>query len=75
MSPIGLWYDVVEAAAAACGDPFLGLHFGLQAHIEYRRGAGAMRLMILASDTVRVAIDRVARYQRYWNEAERYEVE
>ena len=34
-----------------------------------------MRLLLLSSDTVRVAVDRALRYQSYWNEAERYEID
>ena len=73
--PVELWYDVVEAATEASGDPFLGLHFGSFTQVHFRDSAGAMRLLLLSSDTVRVAIDRAWRYQRYWNEAERYEIE
>jgi AraC-like DNA-binding protein len=72
--PVDLWYDVVEAATEASGDPFLGLHFGSYTQVHFRESAGAMRLLLLSSDTVRVAVDRAWRYQRYWNEAERYEI-
>ena len=34
-----------------------------------------MGLLILASDSLRVAFDRTLRYQSYWNEAERYEID
>lgn len=73
--PIGVWYDVVEAATAASGDPYLGLHFGSRSHVSLRKEAGVMRLLILSSDTVRIAVDRALRYQSFWNEAERYEIE
>ncbi len=73
--PIGVWYDLIEAATAATGDPFLGLHFGIQSHVSFRADAGVMRLLILSSDTLRVAVDRSLRYQSYWNEAERYEID
>ena len=73
--PIGVWYDLIEAATAATGDPFLGLHFGIQSHVGFRADAGVMRLLILSSDTLRVAADRSLRYQSYWNEAERYEID
>ena len=72
--PIGLWYDFMEAATTASGDAFLGLHFGLHFYRHYRENAGAMGLLVISSDTVRIAIERMARYQRYWNEAERYEL-
>ena len=73
--PVELWYDVVEAATEASGDPFLGLHFGNHTQTHFRDSAGAMRLLLLSSDTVRVSVDRAWRYQRYWNEAEWYEIE
>jgi AraC-like DNA-binding protein len=73
--PVDLWYDVVEAATEASGDDFLGLHFGNHTQTHFRKTAGALRLLLLSSDTLRVALDRAWRYQRYWNEAERYEIE
>jgi AraC-like DNA-binding protein len=73
--PVDLWYDVVEAATEASGDDFLGLHFGNHTQAHFRKTAGALRLLLLSSDTLRVALDRAWRYQRYWNEAERYELE
>lgn len=73
--PIGVWYDIVEAVTAASGDPYLGLHFGSRSHVSFRKESGAMRLLLLSSDTVRIAVDRALRYQSYWNEAERYEIE
>ena len=73
--PIDLWYEFVETATEASGDPFLGLHFGITSHRRFREGAGAMRLLLLSSDTLRLAVDRVQRYQRYWNEGEHYEIE
>jgi AraC-like DNA-binding protein len=73
--PVDLWYDVVEAASEASGDDFLGLHFGNHTQTNFRDSAGAMRLLLLSSDTVRISVDRAWRYQRYWNEAERYEIE
>ena len=73
--PIALWYEFVETATEASGDPFLGLHFGITSHRRFREGASAMRLLLLSSDTLRVAVDRVLRYQRYWNEGEHYEIE
>jgi AraC-like DNA-binding protein len=73
--PIDVWYGFVEAAAEASGDPFLGLHYGSVSHRRFGENAGAMRLLLLSSDTLRVAIDRVLRYQRYWNEGESYEIE
>jgi AraC-like DNA-binding protein len=74
--PVDVWYDVVEAAVEASGDPFLGLHFGNHTQAHFREdNAGAMRLLLLSSGTVRVAVDRAWCYQRYWNEAEWYEVE
>jgi len=73
--PIEVWYGFVEAAAEASSDPFLGLHYGIASHRRFRENAGAMRLLLLSSDTLRVAVDRVLRYQRYWNEGEGYEIE
>jgi AraC-like DNA-binding protein len=73
--PIDVWYGFVEAATEASGDPFLGLHYGIASHRRFRENAGAMRLLLLSSDTMRVAVDRVLRYQRYWNEGESYEIE
>jgi AraC-like DNA-binding protein len=73
--PIEVWYSFVEAAAEASGDPFLGLHYGIVSHRRFRENAGAIRLLLLSSDTLRVAVDRVLRYQRYWNEGEGYEIE
>ena len=56
--------------------PFaFGLHHGIASHRKFRENAGAMRLLLLSSDTLRVAVDRVLRYQRYWNEGEGYEIE
>jgi AraC-like DNA-binding protein len=34
-----------------------------------------MRLLVLSSDTLRIAIDRLLHYQRFWNEGERYQLE
>ena len=74
--PVDLWYDVVEAAVEASGDRFLGLHFGSHTQAHFKEdSAGAMRLLLLSSGTVRVSVDRAWRYQRYWNEAEWYQVE
>ena len=73
--PVELWYDVVEAATEVSGDDFLGLHFGSHTQTNFRESAGAMRLLLLSSETVRISVDRAWRYQRYWNEAERYELE
>jgi AraC-like DNA-binding protein len=60
---------------AASGDPFLGARFGAKVGDYFRDSAGAVGLMLLSSDTLRVAVDRLTRYQRHWNEGERYEVE
>ena len=73
--PIDVWYDFVEAVTVASGDPFLGLHFGIKSQVDFREAAGAMRLMILSSDTLRVAVDRALRYQSYWNDAEHYQLD
>ncbi len=72
--PIDRWYAFVEAATEASGDPFLGLHFGAKHAAYFRHNPGAIGLMLLSSDSLRVAVDRMLRYQRYWNEGENYEV-
>lgn len=72
---IDVWYGFVEAAVKVSGDPFLGARFGVRIGKYFRDTAGAVGLMLLSSDTLRVAVDRLTRYQRWWNEGERYEVE
>ena len=61
MVSVDRWYDLIEAATVASGDPFLGLHFGIRKDAEYRTGAGVMRLLVIARDTLRIALDRLAR--------------
>jgi hypothetical protein len=73
--PIDVWYDVVEAVTEATGDPYLGLHFGNQRLGGNRDTLGAVGFLISASDSLRVAFDRTLRYQRFWNAAERYEID
>jgi len=73
--PIDDWYRFVEAAVEATGDPFLGARYGARTGEFFRDSAGAVGLMLVSSETLRVAVDRLTRYQRYWNEGERYDIE
>jgi len=56
-------------AAAVTGDANLGLHLALGVGEALPHDAGA--LLLMASPTVRVALERMVRYQSYWGDGPR----
>lgn len=72
--PITVYYDAIERAAAYTGQVHFGFRFALHWTKVARDGIGAMHFLLLSSPTLRVACDRMLRYQHYWNPAETYEL-
>ncbi|ACY14416.1 AraC family transcriptional regulator [Haliangium ochraceum] len=64
-------YALLEAAVQATGDEALGLHFAQ--HIEVG-DLDALGFLMVTSPTMGDAFTRFIRYQRVWNEGERYEL-
>jgi AraC-like DNA-binding protein len=67
--PYTLAESLGERAAELVGDANLGLH--LAATVQDTRGFDAGLLMLMASPSVRAALERMTRYQRYWGDGER----
>ena len=67
--PYALAERLGARAVAATGDPNLGLHLALGLGEQIPHDAGA--LMLMASPTVRAALDRMVRYQNYWGDGPR----
>jgi Arabinose-binding domain of AraC transcription regulator, N-term len=57
-------------AAELCGDPNIGLH--LAQDVSEPRVFDAGVLLMMSSPTLRESLERMARYQRYWADGERY---
>lgn len=60
---------LAEAATRLVNDPNIGLHIAQDVRDTRSFDAGA--LMLMASPTVRAAIERMERYQRYWGDGPR----
>ena len=74
MVPVAVYYDALEQAAARCGDPHFGVRFALYFLEASRSGLGAMQFLFMSAPSLRLAYDRIVRYQRYWNRAEWYDL-
>jgi len=61
--------DLGELAAEVTRDPNIGLH--LAADVRDTRNFDTGLLLLMASPTVRAALERMTRYQRYWGDGER----
>ena len=67
--PYGVAEDLGERAAAAMDDENFGLHLAQGVGEAFTYDAGA--LMLMASSSVRVGLERMVRFQRYWGDGER----
>lgn len=67
--PYALAERLGARAVAATGDPNLGLHLALGLGEAVPHDAGA--LLLMASPTVRAALERMVRYQNYWGDGPR----
>jgi AraC-like DNA-binding protein len=67
--PLVSLYALVEAAARETADAHLGLHLGLGLEPE---DLGALGFLLVNSPTLGAALQHLMRYQRVWNEGERY---
>lgn len=70
--PLAAFYDLVEAAVGATGDPHLGLGFARRIDVEV---FDALGFLLMTSATFGEALERMLRYQRLWNDGERYTAE
>jgi AraC-like DNA-binding protein len=71
--PITCYYDALELAAARSGKQNFGLHFALHWVKVAQDGLASMHFLIRSSPNLRVACDRILRYQRFWNPGEWYD--
>jgi len=71
--PITCYYDALELAAERSGQPNFGIHFALHWLKIAQDGLASMQFLIRSSPNLRVACDRILRYQRFWNPGEWYE--
>jgi len=71
--PITYLYDALELAAERRGKPNFGIRFALHWVKVARDGLASMHFLILSSPNLRVACDRILRYQRFWNPGEWYD--
>jgi AraC-like DNA-binding protein len=69
--PLVSLYALVEAGARECADAQLGLHLALRLEAE---DLGALGFLMVNSPTLGMALEHLLRYQRVWNEGERYTV-
>jgi AraC-like DNA-binding protein len=67
--PLGAVYELVERATAATGDDCFGLHFAVGVTVQ---DLDALGFLVAASATLGEALERIVRYQRLWNDGERY---
>lgn len=72
--PITCYYDALELAAEHSGKPNFGIRFALHWTRMAPHGLTSMQFLLDASPTLRVACDRILRYQRFWNPGEWYDV-
>ncbi len=70
--PLAAMYDLLEAASAALDDPLLGLRWIASLTLE---DLDALGFLMITSPTLRDALERVSRYQRVFNDGERFELE
>lgn len=73
--PITVVYDAIELAAARSGLPEFGVRFAAYWTKHAKGGFDSMQFLVRSSPSLRVACDRILRYQRFWNPAEWYGVE
>src|SRR5690606_26327296 len=71
--PITCLYDALELAAERSGKANFGLEFALYWMKVAQDGLASGHFLIRSSPTLRVACDRILRYQRFWNPGEWYE--
>ncbi|MDI1479569.1 AraC family transcriptional regulator [Polyangium sp. y55x31] len=67
--PLTSIYTLVENAAAAVGAPLFGVKVASGVDVEIFDVLG---FLVLTSPTFGVAMERILRYQRLWNDGERY---
>ncbi len=67
--PLLALYAVIEKAAALTNDPCLGLHFAISLKLE---DLDALGFLMITSSTLGDSLERMLRYQRLWNEGEKY---
>ena len=72
--PITCYYDALELAAEHSGKPNFGILFALHWLEVAQGGLASMQFLVRSSPTLRVACDRILRYQRFWNPGEWYDV-
>jgi hypothetical protein len=70
--PLVALYELLELASAMLSDPLLGLRFTTSLTIE---DIDAIGFLIITSTTLRQAVERVSRYQRVFNDGERFELD
>lgn len=70
--PLLSLYDVIEAATAATGDECLGLHLATELDLD---DLDALGFLMITSSTFGTSLERMLRYQRLWNDGERYAME
>lgn len=71
--PITFFYEALELAAEHSGKPNFGVEFALYWLKLAQGGMASMQFLILSAPTLRVACDRIVRYQRFWNPGEWYD--
>lgn len=71
--PITCFYDALELAAERSGKANFGIRFALHWTKVAQDGLASMQFLVQSSPTLRVACDRILRYQRFWNPAEWYD--
>ncbi|MDC0740431.1 AraC family transcriptional regulator [Polyangium mundeleinium] len=67
--PLTSIYTLVENAAVAVGEPLFGVKVASGVDVEIFDVLG---FLVLTSPTFGVAMERILRYQRLWNDGERY---
>ena len=70
--PLVAFYELVEVAVNATGDPHLGLGFAGRIDVET---FDALGFLVMTSGTFGEALERMLRYQRLWNDGERFTLE
>lgn len=71
--PITCYYEALELAAERSGKPNFGIRFALHWLKVAQAGLGSMQFLVRSSPNLRVACNRILRYQRFWNPGEWYE--
>jgi AraC-like DNA-binding protein len=70
--PLASVYALIEATAEALGAPLLGVAIASAIDVEL---FDALGFLVLTSPTFGEAMERTLRYQRIWNDGERYDLE